>query len=127
MPVFLTEQVVLAIHRDQVGVFGGAHGIRDTNLLASAIGQPEQVYAYTGNLYQAAAAYGVSLARNHPFLDGNKRIAADCMLTFLMLNGRRPTMTNTQLFECMLRVAVGELEREPLAEWLEQNSTAEAL
>ena len=103
MPRFLTVADVLAIHSDQVSTFGGAHGIRDRAGLDSAVGP----FAYTDDLHETAAQYCISLAKNHPFLDGNKRIGADCMLTFLVLNGIEATM----------RVAVGNLDRAKLAEF----------
>jgi death-on-curing protein len=122
MPKFIGVEAAFAIHHDQIGTFGGLHGIRDQGLLESALGQAQQTYAYTKDLFEAAAQYGVSLAKNHPFLDGNKRTAADCMLTFLVLNGFEPTLTPAQLFEWMLQVAVGELDRAGLAKLLRANS-----
>ncbi|MDR3391004.1 MAG: type II toxin-antitoxin system death-on-curing family toxin [Sulfuriferula sp.] len=122
MPLFITLEVALAIHHDQIEIFGGMHGIREQNLLESALGQSAQTFAYTADIYQAAAALGVSMARNHPFVDGNKRSAADCMLTFLVMNGLMPTLTNVQLFEWMLCVAIGDLERDALAALLHQHT-----
>jgi death-on-curing protein len=122
MPKFLGLDAVFAIHHDQVATFGGLHGVRDLNLLESAIGQARQTYSYTKDLYESAAQYGFSLAKNHPFLDGNKRTAADCMLTFLVLNGIEPTLTAEQLFEWTLQLAVGELERPGLAALLRKHS-----
>src|SRR3990172_8548602 len=115
MPKFLGTEAVLAIHHDQVNTFGGLHGLRDRGLLESALGQAQHTYAYTRNLYETAAQYCVSLAKNHTFLDGNKRTAADCMLTFLVLNGIEPTLTPEELFERALQVAVGKLDRSRLA------------
>lgn len=114
MPKFLGIEVVLAIHYDQVNTFGGAQGLRDQGLLESALGQARQ----TSALHEAAAQYCVSLAKNHPFVDGNKRTAADCMLTFLVLNGLEPTLTNEQLFESTLKAAIGKLSRPELAKLL---------
>lgn len=122
MPKFVRIEAALAIHHDQVNAFGGLHGVRDQGLLESALGQAQQTYAYTEDLYETAAQYGVSLAKNHPFLDGNKRTAADCMLTFLMLNGIEPTLTPEQLFEWTLQAAVGELDRAGLAKRLRKHS-----
>jgi death-on-curing protein len=122
VPRFLRLEVVLAIHHDQVETFGGLHGVRDIGLLESALGQAEQTYGYIEDLYAAAAQYCVSLAKNHPFLDGNKRTAADCMLTFLVLNGVEPTLTPEQLFEWTLGVAVGKIDRDALAERLRKHS-----
>ena len=92
MPKFIGVEAAFAIHHDQINTFGGPHGVRDHGLLESALGQARQTYAYTKDIYEAAAQYGVSLAKDHPFLDGNKRTAADCMLTFLVLNGIEPTL-----------------------------------
>jgi death-on-curing protein len=122
MPKFLGLDAVLAIHHDQIATFGGLHGVRDPGLLESAIGQARQTYSYTKDIYESAAQYGFSLAKNHPFLDGNKRTAADCMLTFLVLNGIEPTLSPEQLFEWTLQVAVGELDRPALAKVLRKHS-----
>ncbi|BAU47466.1 death-on-curing protein [Sulfurifustis variabilis] len=121
-PKFIGIEAVLAIHYDQVNTFGGAHGLRDQGLLESAFGQAQQTFADTNDIHEAAAQYAVSLARNHPFVDGNKRTAADCMLTFLVLNGFEPTMTNEQLFEWTLKVAIEKLTRTELARSLRGHS-----
>jgi death-on-curing protein len=122
MPKFLPLEAVLAIHHDQVSTFGGSHGLRDQGLLESALGQARQTFEYTNDIYQAAAQYCVSLAKNHPFVDGNKRTAADCMLTFLVLNGIEPTLTSEQLFEWAIRVAIGDLNRPKLAHLLKDHT-----
>ena len=122
MPKFLSLEAVIAIHHDQISTFGGAHGLRDQELLESALGQAQQTYAKTKDIYEAAAQYCFSLARNHPFLDGNKRTAADSMLTFLVLNRIEPTLTVEQLFESTLRVAIGKLDRPELAALLREYS-----
>lgn len=117
MPRLLTPEAVLVIHYDQVNTFGGSHGLRE-----SALGQARRTYEYTDDIYEAAAQYCVSLANNHPFVDGNKRTAADCMLTFMVLNGIEPTFSNEQLFEWTLRVAIGNLNRPELAKLLREHS-----
>ena len=122
MPRFLGLEAVIAIHYDQVATFGGAHGLRDQGLLESALGQAQQTYAYKKNIYEAAAQYCISLAKNHPFVDGNKRTAAACMLTFMLLNRIEPTLTPDQLFEWTLRVAIGTLDRSALAKLLREYS-----
>ena len=122
MPRFLTPEAVLVIHYDQINTFGGSQGLRDRGLLESALGQARQTYEYTEDIYEAAAQYCVSLAKNHPFVDGNKRTAADSMLTFLVLNGIEPTLTNEQLFEWTLRVAISKLDRPALAALLKEHS-----
>lgn len=122
MPKFIGIEIAFAIHHDQISIFGGLQGVRDQSLLESAIGQAQQTYAYTNDIHEAAAQYGLSLAKNHPFLDGNKRTAADCMLTFLVMNGIEPTLTAEQLFKWILQVAVSELDRAGLAELLRTHS-----
>ena len=122
MPRFLSVEAALFIHREQIETHGGAHGLRDLNGLESALGTAEQTFAYTDSLHEAAAQYLVSLSRNHPFLDGNKRIAAACMLVFLDLNGIEPTFGSADLFEWTMETAVGALKREGLAQRLRQHS-----
>jgi death on curing protein len=122
MPQFIGLDAAIAMHRIQVDVFGGTHGLRDQGLLESALGQAQTTYAYTSDICEAAAQYCVSLAKNHPFLDGNKRIAADCMLTFLVLNRIEPTMDASQLFEWTMRAAMSEIDRAGLAELLRQHT-----
>jgi len=119
---FLGFEGALAIHRVQIGVFGGAPSLRDAALLQSSLSQAEQTFAYTHDLFDAAAQYCFSVARNHPFLDGNKRAGAACMLTFLMLNKIEPTMSPAELFELTMRVAIGKLTRADLAAFLRQHS-----
>jgi len=111
----------MTIHHDQVNTFGGSHGLRDLGLLESALGQARQTFEYTHDIYQAAAQYCVSIAKNHPFVDGNKRTAADCMLTFLVLNGIDPLLTSEQLYEWTIRVAIGKLSRQQLAVLLSES------
>ncbi|MHB8551203.1 MAG: type II toxin-antitoxin system death-on-curing family toxin, partial [Acidiferrobacterales bacterium] len=122
MPKYPPLGAVLAIHHDQVNTFGGSHGLRDQGLLESALGQARQTFVYTNDRLQAAAQYGVSLAKNHPFVDGNRRTAADCMATFLVLNGIEPTLTPERLFEWTLRVAIGNIDRPQLARLLTDHS-----
>lgn len=112
----------MVIHYDQISTFGGSHGLRDRGLLESALGQARQTYEYSDDIYEAAAQYCVSLAKNHPFVDGNKRTAADSMLTFMVLNGIEPTLSNEQLFEWTLRAAIGRLDRPKLARLLKEHS-----
>lgn len=122
MPRFIGLEAALAIHHEQIQVFGGTHGLRDQALLESALGQAEQTFAYTRSLFETAAQYCISIAGNHPFLDGNKRMAAACMLTFLVLNRREPTMSSAELFEWAMRVAVRDLGRTELAKLLRRHS-----
>ena len=126
MARFLSLEAALFIHREQIEAHGGSHGLRDQNGLESALGAVEQTFAYTDSLHEAAAQYLVSLSRNHPFLDGNKRIAAACMLVFLDLNGIEPTFGSGELFEWTMEAAIGAVKREQLAGRLRQNSRKRA-
>ena len=122
MPRFINLDSALAIHREQITIFGGTHGLRDQALLESALGQAEQIFAYTDDLFKAAAQYCFSIAKNHPFLDGNKRVAAACMLVFLVLNKVEPTMSSAELFGWTMQTAIGKLSSTALAELLRKHS-----
>ena len=122
MARFLSVEAALFIHREQIEAHGGSHGLRDQNGLESALGAAAPALAYTGSLHEAAAQYLVSLSRNHPFLDGNKRIAAACMLVFLDLNGIEPTFGSGELFEWTMEAAIGAVKREQLAERIRKHS-----
>jgi len=122
MPRFIGLDAALAMHQVQIEVFGGTQGLRDQGLLESALGQAQSTYVYTNDIYEAAAQYCLSLAKNHPFLDGNKRIAAACMLTFLVMNRIEPTMDSAQLFDWTMRIAMGDLDRPGLAILLREHS-----
>lgn len=115
MARFLGVEAALLVHREQIEAFGGAHGLRDRNGLESALGAAGQTYAYTDDLLEAAAQYCVSLSRNHPFLDGNKRVAAACMLIFLDLNAVELKISSTELFEWTMEAAIGAIDRAQLA------------
>ena len=122
MAKFIGLEAALAMHQIQINVFGATHGLRDKSLLDSALAQAQTTYATTSDIHEAAAEYCISLAKNHPFLDGNKRIGADCMLTFLMLNGIEPTMDAAQLFDWTMHSAMSELDRPALATLLRQHT-----
>lgn len=123
---FLPVEIVLAIHDDQVCLYGGAYGIRDAAALDAAIQMPRATfdgeYLHT-TIFQMAAAYGFHLCQNHPFLDGNKRAAGMVMFTFLKLNGLEPTASELDYYQTMMAVANGEMSKEQLAEWLQTITT----
>jgi death-on-curing protein len=109
-PIFLTLDEVLAIHADQVRRYGGAHGVRDWGLLSSALAMPQASFGgvYLHNsLAEMAAAYLFHLARNHPFLDGNKRAALASALAFLWLNDEHLEADEDELTELVMGVAAG--------------------
>lgn len=121
MTVWLEKAFVLAIHDRQIAEHGGSAGIRDEGLLESALARPRQLYAY-GNpapdLADLAAALAHGLARNHPFVDCNKRTAAVCCETFVELNGATIEADDLELFQQYLPLAEGKLAERGFAAWL---------
>lgn len=119
-PRWIDRVVVEAVQFDLVREHGGMPGLRDENGLESALARPRQRRAYKpeADLAELAAAYGHGLAANHPFNDGNKRIAFLVMAVFLELNGRELAAPETEVVTVMLAVAAGELDEEGLASWL---------
>jgi death-on-curing protein len=118
---YLTLAEVLELHRRVMAQTGGLSGVRDLGGIEAALGQPRQTF--TGrNLYPSladkAAALGYALIRNHPFLDGNKRVGHAAMETFLLLNGHELDATVDDAERCILRVAAGEASRDELLEWV---------
>lgn len=119
-PIWLSRAVVEALHADQVREHGGQLGLRDPTLLESALAKPQHVWAYESDpdLAMLAAAYGFGLARNHAFLDGNKRVAFVAANVFLILNGFEIEASEPDVVDTMLRVADGRLSRNKFAEWI---------
>jgi death-on-curing protein len=124
-PRWLDRQTVEAIHAMVVVQSGGSAGLRDAGLLESAIARPQQRWAYDedADLSDLTAALGAGLARNHPFVDGNKRIAFVAAITFLELNGARFRASEAEAVLVMLDVATGKMKEQAFAAWLRQNST----
>lgn len=123
MIVWLEKDAVLNIHDRQVAEHGGSAGVRDEGLLESALARPQQLHAY-GNpapdLADLAAALAYGLARNHPFIDGNKRTAAVCCETFIELNEASLEAGDPELFPQYLALAEGKLSERDFAAWLRQ-------
>lgn len=121
-PRWLSAAVIRAIHSDQVRAHGGSLGLRDAGLLESALARPVNLVQYQpdSDLYAVAAAYGFGIARNHPFIDGNKRVAFQAMYVFLGLNGFRIDAAEEEVVEVMLSLARGDFEEEGLAARLRQ-------
>lgn len=128
MIVWLEKVAVLAIHDRQVAEHGGSAGVRDEGLLESALARPQQLHAY-GNpapdLAGLAAALAHGLARNHPFVDGNKRTAAVCCETFVVLNGAVIEADDLELFERYLALAEGKLAERDFAARLRERLRTE--
>lgn len=122
-PRWLTLPVIRAIHSDQVREHGGSLGLRDAGLLESALARPLNRFHYRedADLCDLAAAYGFGIAGNHPFVDGNKRVAFQAMYVFLGLNGLRIDAAEEEVVELILRLAQGDLEEEALAAWLREH------
>ncbi|HEX4206669.1 MAG TPA: type II toxin-antitoxin system death-on-curing family toxin [Ktedonobacteraceae bacterium] len=119
---FLPESIVLAIHSDQIRLYGGTFEVRDGTALDSALHMPQAQFGgqfLHPTVFHMAAAYGFHLCQNHPFLDGNKRTAGMVMLTFLQLNGLEPVASEMEYYQVMMAVASGHIQKEQLAEWLQ--------
>jgi death on curing protein len=118
--IWVEDSVVLAIHDAQLAEHGGIAGIHDEGLLASALARPRNLEAYGDDVDVAslAAAYAFGIARNHPFLDGNKRTAFVVMELFLDLNGWVLNAADADCISTMLSVASGDLSEKTLANWL---------
>ena len=122
---FLTLAEVVEIHADQIERYGGDPGIRDSQLLKSAIAQPHASFAgelFCHDLYEMAAAYAFHICQNHPFFDGNKRVALASALVFLWMNGVRVSDPKSSLIAVMKDVAQGRLGKDRLAVVLRQLS-----
>jgi death-on-curing protein len=116
---WIDAQLILAVHDEQLAEHGGGSGLRDANMLASALTRPEQLAHYgTPDVADLAAAYGFGLARNHPFVDGNKRTAFVAVELFLALNGNELTATDPDCVIQMLELATGTLPESDFALWI---------
>jgi death-on-curing protein len=115
--VWLFEETVTAIHHRQVAEHGGSEGLRDEGLLSSALARPQNLLAY-GEPASLAAAYAYGIARNHPFVDGNKRTALVAARTFLILNGVDLDATQDEKVLTFLNLAEGVISEEELAGWI---------
>ena len=118
---WVSEEAILAVHDEQLAQHGGGSGIRDRGLLQSALARPQNLVAYGDpDAADLAAAYAYGIARNHPFVDGNKRTAAVAGLLFLWLNGTETRIGEADLVVTMLALAAGELGEDELAAWLRE-------
>ncbi|EAZ88796.1 type II toxin-antitoxin system death-on-curing family toxin [Crocosphaera chwakensis] len=124
-PIWITERMARAIHSQQLALFGGASGILDEGKLSSALARAKHLYTYQpdASLYELAAAIGWGVAKNHPFVDGNKRTAFVVMAVFLKVNGIDLTAPEVEVVTVMLALAAGELSEQQLSDWLRKNST----
>jgi death-on-curing protein len=123
-PEWIDLDVVFAIHEAQLAEHGGALGIRDRGLLESALARPKNLYNYSSGLalVHLAAAYAAGIAKNHPFIDGNKRTAWVVCAVFLELNGVAVDADQGEVVQMMLALASGSLAEKQLGDWLKRPS-----
>ena len=123
-PVWITEELTVAVHARQISEHGGGSGIRDKSLLQSALARPQQLYAYGDPFPDAASltaslAYGI--AKNHPFVDGNKRTAAVLCELFIVINANNLEASDEEMLSIFLALAEGSMSESELAGWLRSN------
>ncbi|MDO5505336.1 MAG: type II toxin-antitoxin system death-on-curing family toxin [Pseudoxanthomonas suwonensis] len=119
--IWIEKPLALAIHQRQLAEHGGIDGVRDEGLLDSALAKPLQLDAYgdpSPDIASLAASLAVGIARNHPFLDGNKRTAHVCYRVFLSLNGMHLEASQEEKYLAMLRVAEGTWDEDAFSQWL---------
>ena len=123
-PVWLERTDCLAIHEMVLAQHGGLAGVRDDGLLESALGKPQNLFAYgKPTRPQMAASYAAGIIRNHPFLDGNKRTGAACAIIFLAINGVDPKGDEEGLVELALAVAQGQAGKQQIADFFRKITT----
>lgn len=122
---WVSHRAALAAHAEQIDEHGGGTGIRDMGLFESAMARPQQLEAYgEPDAAALAAAYAFGLARNHPFVDGNKRTANVVSLLFLLKNGWRVEADDADMTVAFIALAAGELSEDELADWFRQRVVA---
>ncbi len=120
-PIWIGDSLALAIHARQIAEHGGEDGLRDATLLSSALARARNVYEYeqdTADVARLAAAYLIGLTKNHPFVDGNKRVAAVVCETFINLNGASFSASDAEFYDVVIAAARGELAEDGVAGWL---------
>jgi death-on-curing protein len=119
---WISRPALLLLHGESLAEHGGAAGMRDEGLLDSALARPQNLVAYgSPDVADLAACYGVGVAKNHPFVDGNKRAAFLCVGLFLHLNGMRLHATQAEATLTMLALAAGEITEAEFATWLREH------
>ncbi|NEO15180.1 MAG: type II toxin-antitoxin system death-on-curing family toxin [Moorea sp. SIO1F2] len=123
-PRWVPEQAVIAIHDELIVEHGGCFGLRDPNLLSSSLARPQHLFAYSdsASLFDIAAAYAFGLAKNHPFVDGNKRIALAVIDVFLRLNGYELVAAEEEAVIKINNLVEGIENQESIATWIAANS-----
>ena len=120
--IWVTLEVAIAAHAEQLAEHGGGDGVRDSGLLESAMARPQNLVQYGDpDIAQFAASYAFGIARNHPFVDGNKRTAAVVSETFLLLNGATLLAGDAELVVAFVALAAGDLSEEELTAWIREH------
>jgi death-on-curing protein len=121
-PFWLSEEIVTAIHDEQLAIHGGGVDLRDAGMLASALKRPINKWTHeAAELPELAASYAFGLAKNHPFIDGNKRTALLALYTFLFINGVDYIVPEAEAAAMTLALAASEVGEEGLARWIRDN------
>ncbi|WGD51719.1 type II toxin-antitoxin system death-on-curing family toxin [Bradyrhizobium sp. CB1650] len=121
-PFWLTRRMIIAIHDEQLAIHGGASGLRDEGMLDSALDRPKNKWSYeSAELAELAAAYAFGIARNHPFVDGNKRTSLLALYTFLGVNGIDFVVPEAEAAAIILSLAAGEVSEQSLTRWIRDN------
>ena len=121
-PVWISTQLMLDVHAEQLALFGGPPGLRDLGLLESALGRPQNHFTYgAADIADLAAAYAFGIARNHPFIDGNKRAAFAAIIVFLGLNDHDFRAEPSMATAAILSLAAGEIAEDVLAAWIREH------
>jgi death-on-curing protein len=121
-PFWLTKQIVIAIHDEQLTIYGGAAALRDEGMLDWALDRPLNKWSYEkAELSDLAAAYAFGIAKNHPFVDGNKRTSLLTLYTFLGVNDVDFIVPEAEAAAIILALAAGEVSEESLARWIRDN------
>ncbi|MCC5663608.1 type II toxin-antitoxin system death-on-curing family toxin [Nostoc sp. CHAB 5784] len=121
---WLSEAVIKAMHKEQLAEHGGLPGIRDRNLLLASLDRPKNLFAYgepTPTVFELAAAYAFAFAKNHAFIDGNKRVAFVSMATFLILNGYSLEVPEKEVVLMIKRLSTDQETQESIADWIKEN------
>ena len=119
---WLREDVVIAMHGEQIAEHGGSPGIRDAGLLSSALARPQNQVAYgKPSVFNLAAAYAFGVIQNHPFVDGNKRAGFLAAYVFLDLNGWELVASEAEAVSAVMALATGEMDEAGFSDWLKDN------
>jgi death-on-curing protein len=123
-PRWISKKALLLLHEESIAEFGGARGLRDEGLLDSALARPQNAHAYNpdSTIPKLAAACAYGLAKNYPFVDGNKRVAFLAIGLFLAINGYRLKAGQVDAIKTMMAVASGELDEQGLSAWIGENT-----